>query len=524
MAKFGLPGISSKLPADVRQFLERVREAFNGADSLVTYSDLTRAGLAGRARNGDLTPPEGSDLLNLTLPPAPTAVTAVGAMTNILLEWDAPRYGHHSHTEIWASGVDDIGQRVMVGTAMGYASLYAHAVGTAETRYYWVRFISIAGREGPYNAVAGVMGATSQDPAFIIGLLTDEYGGTSEAPFFQIDTATVINGVSVPAGTYMKSAYIHDASITNAKIANLAVDDAKVANLSAAKVTFGEMHGDRITANTLNADRINVTNLAAKMAAITTAYVGTANITTGSITNALIGNVIQSDSYVAGSAGWKIDKAGAMEMNNATFRGALSGATGSFAGSLSAAIGTFRGAVNVGAFTGYSWPAAGNYGAHLSASGLMIGNANSGYYFQVDQYGNVYSPGFKVEWGTLTISQLNVINTANIAGQAVTIPVSAYTAAGISVGSAATVTVQTAAITSTGAPVLIVTSALDSNKECQFTLKRDGTVTLAVAYGAAPNVTDVAAGYHVYTLEALNTGTSTATVSYRLIALLETKR
>jgi hypothetical protein len=38
---------------------------------------------------------------------------------------------------------------------------------------------------------------------------------------------------------------------------------------------------------------------------------------------AKIANDIQSTNYVAGSAGWKIDKTGQMEMNNATFRGAM---------------------------------------------------------------------------------------------------------------------------------------------------------------------------------------------------------
>jgi hypothetical protein len=38
---------------------------------------------------------------------------------------------------------------------------------------------------------------------------------------------------------------------------------------------------------------------------------------------AKIANDIQSTNYVAGSAGWKIDKTGQMEMNNATFRGTI---------------------------------------------------------------------------------------------------------------------------------------------------------------------------------------------------------
>lgn len=89
---------------------------------------------------------------------------------------------------------------------------------------------------------------------FSIAPVATDPGAADGSPFFHLTTSQVIGGVTVPAGTYMKSAYIHDASITNAKI----------------------------------------------------------------------GNIIQSADYVAGSAGWKIDKAGQMEMNNATFRGTLS--------------------------------------------------------------------------------------------------------------------------------------------------------------------------------------------------------
>ena len=43
----------------------------------------------------------------------------------------------------------------------------------------------------------------------------------------------------------------------------------------------------------------------------------------GSITNAKIADTIQSANYLAGSAGWKIDKTGDIELNDATFRGTL---------------------------------------------------------------------------------------------------------------------------------------------------------------------------------------------------------
>ena len=48
-----------------------------------------------------------------------------------------------------------------------------------------------------------------------------------------------------------------------------------------------------------------------------------AHIVDGTITDAKIGNTIQSIDYSAGSAGWKIDKAGDIELNDAVFRGTL---------------------------------------------------------------------------------------------------------------------------------------------------------------------------------------------------------
>lgn len=52
-------------------------------------------------------------------------------------------------------------------------------------------------------------------------------------------------------------------------------------------------------------------------------YINNAAIQDGAITNAKIGNTIQSIDFTSGATGWKIDKTGKMEMNNAVFRGNL---------------------------------------------------------------------------------------------------------------------------------------------------------------------------------------------------------
>jgi len=57
-------------------------------------------------------------------------------------------------------------------------------------------------------------------------------------------------------------------------------------------------------------------------------FIRDAFIQDGSITNAKIGDYIQSYNYVAGSAGWQINKSGNAELNNATVRGTIYASAG----------------------------------------------------------------------------------------------------------------------------------------------------------------------------------------------------
>lgn len=65
-------------------------------------------------------------------------------------------------------------------------------------------------------------------------------------------------------------------------------------------------------------------------AIIRDASIGTAKIEDAAITNAKIGAYIQSDTYVAGSAGWKIAKDGTAQFLNGYFRGTLVATSGQF--------------------------------------------------------------------------------------------------------------------------------------------------------------------------------------------------
>jgi hypothetical protein len=96
------------------------------------------------------------------------------------------------------------------------------------------------------------------------------------------------------------------------------IDNADIANLDAAKITTGFLSANRIQAGTLDAKIANI-----DAAVITSGTLNVARIGDATLGFAKIANDIQSTNYVAGSTGWKIDKTGQMEMNNATFRGTI---------------------------------------------------------------------------------------------------------------------------------------------------------------------------------------------------------
>ncbi|MTB46318.1 host specificity protein J [Providencia sp. wls1950] len=65
-------------------------------------------------------------------------------------------------------------------------------------------------------------------------------------------------------------------------------------------------------------------------------YMRESFIADASISNAKIGNVIQSNNFVSGKSGWQINKNGNAEFNAVTFRGRIDGADGHFRGTVDA--------------------------------------------------------------------------------------------------------------------------------------------------------------------------------------------
>ena len=106
------------------------------------------------------------------------------------------------------------------------------------------------------------------------------------------------------------------------------------------------------------ADRFAVTTAAGNSVALPfeiqngQTFIRDSFIQDGTISNAKIGNFIQSNNYVAGSAGWKLNKAGDAEFNNVTVRGTVYASNGSFTGTVYATNGRFTGTVEASSFIG----------------------------------------------------------------------------------------------------------------------------------------------------------------------------
>lgn len=211
------PSIPAVTPTNLAEFARAVkgvldvREGRVGdkLDANVTFRDLVEAGLAMSATGvfaaagtpvvpvGAAVPGAYSPSADMTIPPAPTSVTATGSFTNVMVEWVIPTYGNHAYAEVWASDTDVIGGAVLIGTST--MSMFVDAIGEPNaTRYYWVRLVSAANVTGAFNATLGTQARTAADVTGAILSLTGPGN-----PFKVVEEATVLpDGSVVQPGIY----------------------------------------------------------------------------------------------------------------------------------------------------------------------------------------------------------------------------------------------------------------------------------------------------------------------------------
>lgn len=205
---------------------------------------------------------------------------------------------------------------------------------------------------------------------FTIAPVQTDNTANDGSPFFYRTVPTTINGVSVPAGAYLKAAYIHDASISNAKILNL--DAAKIiaGTLSASQITTGALNGALIAANSIAADRLNVNSLAAISAVTGTLYVNS-SLTVG---NGGTRGYIRSEGKDFASAvnGFIFDR-----LSDGTVRAEIGNANGAyFRFNTNGVIEIKSASLNNVSFEAFSCASPANYSTSTS-NGTSVGSSRS---------------------------------------------------------------------------------------------------------------------------------------------------
>lgn len=322
---------------------------------------------------------------DLTPPPAPSGLKVSAGIDFVMVEHDAPVYtlGHgHLRTHVYGVKVSagdplpTFDKAVEVGQFSG--QVWALSCDPGSTWRLWAKWETADGviSATPAGGTNGLEAVTGKDVRSLVLAMT----GPGNPFKLVTEPITLADGTKVPAGVYMADAFIHRMQVVTAMIADAAITNAKIKDLSADKIKAGAI---------------------------------------------AVGEVISSANYVAGKSGWSISGNGAAEFSNVTVRGTVyatagelgglivgaaslrtanfsSGQTGWMIGSNGYAEFNYikvRGEIAGGDFTGWAWPAVGKSGFYLGPSGLLLGNANNGKFFQVTADGQVYAPGFRIENG-----------------------------------------------------------------------------------------------------------------------------
>jgi hypothetical protein len=596
MAK--LPSVVSPVPQDVKAFINEVRQALDGrnGDKLVTANDLVSSGIAAPGPGGTITPPSGTVGTPAT-PKNVQASGAIQNI--IVTWDDPLYNGHShaeiwgsSTNNLGAAVQIGMAPGAIFVDAVGPSVTRYYWVRFVNVLGVVGAFNATAGVQGVTGSDVAYLLDTLTDAAldpdsdyskfavradFFYVMPSPDFnqettptatatgdlwyqpstelvrtwtgstwGAFSQTlPFVVNSSPQTINGVAVPAGVYIDAAFIKNGTITTAKIGNAQIDDAKIVSLTAAKITAGEIS---------------------------------------------VGNYIQSSGFITGSAGWKIGGNGVAEFAAASIRGQLIAAqinanglsikdtagniilnagTGVFSGTTSYSNVTGLGALatqstvsattqvtGLGGFAFIGSITSANISTFIAGAAIgtaYISNAAITNALIVDaaittaKIGDAQITSAKIGDAQITSAKIGdaqitnakigtaAVDTLTIAGQAVTVPNSAFTAGEYrNTVNATFQDAQTLTITTSGSRVYVASAGLalggDSSEggiNPRFRLVRDSTELMqggpSMSYSDTPS-----AGTYTYKLQVISDGTGTvftyAGISNRSLFTIETKR
>jgi hypothetical protein len=479
---------------DARNFGDKMREfalialglTNNRLDAFIKVRDLQDAGIAvvrkGYLQNGGGNPIDGPNpgfiqpayVVDLTPPPAPGGFSASAGTVNILFETSPPTYAQgngHAKTRIYAANYSGSGPLPTFADAVEYTSfvgdIFAAPFDPASNLRLWATWETADGVEGPpAGGINGIAATTDLvDDAKIANL-----------------SAGKIKAGAISAGEYIQSAdYV--AGVQGWRIATLVGGDG-----------FFEMRGNAVFGGTIfsYAGVLGGFTIGTSYIRSSSYVLGASGLSLGADGTGQIGGLqiattyIQSQNYVAGVSGFRLTYNGdllgpgfSISGGTATFSGTLSAATGTFAGALSAATGTFAGSLS-------------------AATGTFS--------------------------GTLTAAAVNAVDSINIAGNAVTIPVSTSASSSFNMDAGGENTMATLpTFTSKGGQVIINfggATVAGSDATGNVRVRRNGTevflaqIMVPAGFLVLPPVADVPGNgvstTYTVTWELVNAGTSGA--------------
>jgi predicted phage tail protein len=250
-----------------------------------------------------------------TPPPEVSSFTAESIVFGIKLKWEIPQgvsTADLQRTEIWYSETNQISDATKFGDyTYPQTDLTIMGLAPGKTYFFWARLVDRIGNIGAF--FGPVFGQSSVDAGPILDYLNDKITETqlSQHLLEKIDSGGGAQVEVEALKTELAAMYSIKTQLTvdgKPYLAGIGIGVENDEGMITSQVLIAASRFAVVDPNTANVFYPFVVQGGA-------AYIDTAFIRDGSITMLKIGQALQSDNYVAGVQGWRLDKAGNLEFN-----------------------------------------------------------------------------------------------------------------------------------------------------------------------------------------------------------------
>ncbi|TWC11427.1 putative phage tail protein [Pseudomonas sp. SJZ085] len=250
-----------------------------------------------------------------TPPPVVSTFTAGSIVFGIKLKWGIPQELNTAdlqRTEIWYGETNQLSSAIKFGDyAYPQTDLTIMGLAAGKTFFFWARLVDRIGNVGSF--FGPVFGQSSADAGPILDYLNDQITETqlSQHLLAKIDSGGGAQIEIDALKTELAAMYSIKTQLTvdgKPYLAGIGIGVENDEGIITSQVLIAASRFAVVDPNTTNVFYPFVIQGGA-------AYIDTAFIRDGSISMLKIGQYLQSDNYVAGVQGWRLDKAGNLEFN-----------------------------------------------------------------------------------------------------------------------------------------------------------------------------------------------------------------